>query len=623
MEETKMENKVTGAEGVRWDLSVFYSGLDDPKIQSDLADYEKKAEQFRTAYKGQLSEKLGSAIADYASLRVLSGNIQTYLYLRQSTDTGDAEVKAKIAETDRKISAADGEYLTFFYLELVAVPDEVLNKLYTSDETVKKHKPWIEHARVSRPHLLSEPVESALTKRSTFTDGAWSEFFDELETDLRFDFGNGEKTLVEMLDILTSSKDASVRAGALQTINSGLGGAFAKYSAQTLYVVAGLRSVEDKERNYKNPMDSRNKSNRVPDAVVEALHLAVEKTAGPLAERWYRLKAAHLGQKTLNWSDRNAPMPFADTGVVPFKQAVVMVLSAYESFSPTLAKIIRKMIAEKRLDAPVAKGRRGGAYNYSTMLADGSPASFTFLNYLGSNNDVMTLAHELGHAAHGMLAGEAQGALMQHAPTAYAETASVFGEMTTYNFLRDRLLKAGEKKALLALTAEKLDSIMNTMVRQISFSNFERRVHGMDANFKEWGEPKKFSVEELDKIWLEVTRQFYGKDGDVFTYENTEHLWAYISHFHRPFYVYGYAFGELLTQSLYAEREKFGDRFEPLYLDLLRSGSTKGVVELLAPFGLDPRDEKFWTRGIEVSLGRMVLEAEALTSELGISSSDL
>lgn len=191
--------------------------------------------------------------------------------------------------------------------------------------------------------------------------------------------------------------------------------------------------------------------------------------------------------------------------------------------------------------------------------------------------------------------------------------------MTTYNFLRDRLLKAGEKKALLSLVAGKLDDIMNTMVRQISFSNFERRVHGMDADFKEWNEPKKLSAEELDQIWLEVTRQFYGKDGEVFTYEDAEHLWAYISHFHRPFYVYGYAFGELLTQSLYAEREKLGDRFEPLYLDLLRAGSTKGAVELLSPFGLDPRDEKFWTRGIEVSLGRMVEEAETLSREIGVS----
>lgn len=614
-----MNDKAIGAENIRWDLSVFYSGLSDPQLESDLADYAERAKKFQADYKGQLSEKLGQAIGDYANLTVLASKIQIYLYLRQSTDTGDAEVKAKTAEVERKMSASSGEYLTFFNLEMVAIPDDILEKLYTNDEAVKKHRPWIEHARVFRPHLLSEPVESALAKRAPFADGAWSEFFDELEADLRFSFKGKDMTLTEMVNVLTNSQDPAERAEALRVINSGLGGLFAKYSAQTLYIVAGLGAVEDKERVFKNPMDSRNKSNRVPDEVVEALHSAVTKTAAPLAQRWYRLKAAHLGQKTLKWSDRNAPLPFSDTSTVPFEEAMATVLSAYESFSPTLAEIIRKMIGEKRLDAPVTKGRRGGAYNYSTMFADGTSTAFTFLNYLGSSRDVMTLAHELGHGVHGALAGEAQGPLMQHAPIAYAETASVFGEMTTYNFLRERLLKAGEKKALLALVAGKLDDIMNTMVRQISFSNFERRLHGMDAGFREWGEPKKVSVEELDKIWLEVTRQFYGNDGEVFTYENAEHLWAYISHFHNPFYVYGYAFGELLTQSLYAEREKFGDRFEPLYLELLRAGSSKGAVELLAPFGLNPEDEKFWTRGIEVSLGRMVEEAETLSREMGVS----
>lgn len=612
-------NRATGAENVRWDLSVFYSGLDDPQLSSDLADYAERAKKFQADYKGKLSEKLGFAIADYAGLNVLSSKVMAYLFFRNSVNTGDAEVKAKMADAERKLSMASGEYLTFFILELVDVQGDALEKLYASDATVKKHRPWVEHARVFKPHLLSEPVESALAKRSPFGDGAWSGFFDELEADLRFNFGGKEKTLTEMLNILTESKDYAVRAGALSVINSGLGGAFAKYSAQTLYVVAGSGAVEDKERKYKNPMDSSNKSNRVSDEVVEALHLAVTKTAAPLAKRWYRLKAAHLGQKILKWSDRNAPMPFDDTGLVRFEEAMATVLSAYESFSPTLAGIIREMIAEKRLDAPVTKGRRGGAYNSSLVLPGGKSTAFTFLNYLGSNRDVMTLAHELGHGVHGTLAGEAQGPLMQDAPIAYAETASVFGEMTTYNFLRDRLLKTGEKKALLSLVAGKLDDIMNTMVRQISFSNFERRLHGMDADFKEWGEPKKLSVEELDKIWGEVTRQFYGKDGEVFTYEDTEHLWAYISHFHRPFYVYGYAFGELLTQSLYAEKEKFGDRFEPLYLDMLRAGSTKGAVELLSPFGLDPTDEKFWTKGIEVSLGRMVEEAETLSREMGVS----
>ena len=238
------------------------------------------------------------------------------------------------------------------------------------------------------------------------------------------------------------------------------------------------------------------------------------------------------------------------------------------------------------------------------------------MNYLGSNRDVMTLAHELGHGVHGLLAGEAQGPLMANAPTAYAETASGFGEMTTFNFLKSELKKENNTKALLALIMEKIDENINTVVRQIHFSNFERRLHGMDAGYKTWQEPKKLSPDVLDAIWLETAQEFYGKDGEIFTYENAEHLWSYISHFHRPFYVYGYAFGELLTQSLYAQQSRLGDRFEPLYLDLLRSGGTKDVVELLAPFDLDPTKKDFWENGICIGLGAMVEEAETLAKQL-------
>ena len=230
----------------------------------------------------------------------------------------------------------------------------------------------------------------------------------------------------------------------------------------------------------------------------------------------------------------------------------------------------------------------------------------------------MTLAHELGHGVHGILAGGAQGPLMFHAPIAYCETASVFGEMTTFTFLKERLMRLGDKNSLLALIMEKLDSTINTVVRQIGFSNFERRLHGMDASYGAWREAKKQSVEELSEIWLKTAKELYGEEGEIFTYENCDRLWAYIPHFHSPFYVYGYAFGELLTQSLFAQRQRLGAKFEPLYLDLLRSGSTKDVVELLAPFNLDARNESFWKDGIMVSLGALIEEAEQLSRAMGV-----
>ncbi|HTM68477.1 MAG TPA: M3 family oligoendopeptidase [Candidatus Binatia bacterium] len=604
-----MASKIlTGAENVRWDLSFLYKGTDDPALEADISAWCDLARAFHETHKGKLATTLGQAIEDQAALGMLSNKLMVYLYLRLSCDTGDNPVKAKIADAEKRMSLASADWLNFFDHELVALEDAAIASLAASDPRVKKHLPWIEHARVFKPHLLKEEIEAALTKRGPFGAGSWSEYFDEYESDLRFPWKDEQLSLTEILKVLTDDPDAAVRADALKAINDGFAGHFAKYSAQTLYVIAGAKEIEDRERGYKHPMEARNKSSRIPDAVVETLHKAVVEGAGPLARRYYRLKAKLLGLETLKWSDRNAPMPFADTSTVPWDKAVATVLSAYESFSPTLAGLIRKTIEAKRIDAPGVKGKRGGAFNYSICVPGGVPVSFTFLNYLGSNGDVMTLAHELGHGVHGLLAGEAQGELMMHAPTAYAETASVFGEMTTFNYLKDGLAKKGDDQALLALLMDKMDDIMNTVVRQIGFSNFERRLHGAKA---------KLSVEELDAIWLETVHELYGKPGEVFTYENTEHLWAYISHFHRPFYVYGYAFGELLTQSLYAQRERLGERFEPLYLDLLRTGGTQDVSALLKPFGLDPTDPGFWIAGIEVSIGRMIDEAEALARKMG------
>jgi oligoendopeptidase F len=611
-----MENNNLGTEQVRWDLGVFYSGVDDPRIDKDLTELVAREKKFYEDHKGKLAETLGAAIADLAEINMRAEKIFVYLYLKQSLDVTESAVKAKMAAVEQIASEAGGNYLTFFEIELVALDDATLEKFYASDAVVARHRPWVDHARIFKPHLLSEPVEAALSKRSPFGSGAWSEFFDEVEADIRLPFRGTEKTLTELLDVLTNSQDAAERAGALKAINAGLGGYFAKYSAQSLYVVAGEMAVERRERGYKHPMDARNKSNRIPDAVVDALHEAVTMTAAPLARRYYALKAKLLGMEKLKWSDRNAPMPFADTTVVPFDKAMETVLAAYGSFSPTLAGLVKDFADTHRIDVPVTKGRRNGAYNYSLVLPENHPTSFVFLNYLGSNNDVMTLAHELGHGVHGMLAGAAQGPLMAQAPIAYAETASVFGEMTTFNFLKKQLQEKNNTKALLALIMGKIDSNLNTVVRQIGFSNFERRLHGMDAQYKIWTEPKKLSTEELDAIWLETAKELYGADGEAFTYENTEHLWTYVSHFHRPFYVYGYAFGELLTQSLYAQQPRFGDRFEPLYLDLLRSGGTKNVVELLAPFELDPAKKDFWENGIRVSLATMIQEAEDLAAKL-------
>ena len=616
---TDETTKITGAEEVRWDLSRLYSGVDDPMIDTDLNELTQRMRTFYSLYKGRLVDNLGVAILDLSRIEMLASKVMVYLSLISTIDVTDAPVKAKLADVQRILNDAVGEFMEFFHIELVAIDDVVLEGLYENDPMVMRHKPWIKQARLRKPHLLTEEVEAAVTKRSAFGDSAWSDFFDEMETDLRVDVKGEKKTLTEALHVLKVSKDANERAEVLAAINNAFAGTFAKYSAQTLHVITGLGAVDLKERKYEDPMQSQNLSNQTPASVVMALHKAVKDVASPLAQRYYRLKARHLNLPILGWGDRLAPMPFSDTTLIPFGEAKKLVLEAYGSFSPTLQGLVARFFDENRIDAPADSGRKqSGAYCSSSVLPNNVTESFVLLNYLGSSEDVMTLAHELGHGVHGFLAGDAQGVLMHDAPIAFCETASIFGEMTTFNFLKKKLIASGDKQSLLALLMTKIDEVINTVVRQISFSNFERRIHGADATYENWSTPQKLSAEQLDEIWLQVTREFYGEEGDVFTYVNVSHLWSYIPHFHRPFYVYGYAFGELLTQSIYAQREAMGDTFEPLYLDMLRSGGTRNVVELLAPFGLDPNHEEFWTKGIECGLGKMIDEAEALSKELGL-----
>ncbi|PIR42012.1 MAG: hypothetical protein COV30_00650 [Candidatus Yanofskybacteria bacterium CG10_big_fil_rev_8_21_14_0_10_37_15] len=613
-----MTNQKNDAEKIRWDLSLMYSSIDDPQIDLDVAEIVEKSKTFLISFKGKLGDALGNAIREYSEIKMFISKVNLYLFLKETENVSDPVVKAKVEKIKQILDQSCGEYLTFFSIELAVLEDEALVRLYEKSKIVEKHRPWIEHLRLFKPHFLSESVESAITKRSSFSADAWDQFFDELEADLEFDFDGLKKTLPEIIHFLTESKDTEERFKVLKIINSGLNGMFAKYSAQTLYMVTGSEAVERRERSYKHPMEKINKINRIPDVVVDALHKAVENTASPLTKRYYRLKAAHLGLKILKWSDRNAPMPFADSTYVSFDEALSIVLSAYESFSPTLARIICNLVNSKTIDAPAVKGKRGGAFNYSAVLPGNVPVSFTMLNYLGSSRDVMTMAHELGHSVHGILAGKEQGPLMFRAPIAFSETASVFGEITTFNFLRKKLIEKGDLRSLLALIMGKIDDVINTMVRQIGFSNFERRIHGIDKDFNEWKEPEKLSVKQLSEIWLETLKQLYGEDGDVFTYENTELLWSYVSHFHRPFYVYGYAFGQLLTNSLFAVQSKFGKKFEQLYLDMLKSGSTKDAVGLLKPFDLDPTNEKFWIDAINAGLGQMIEEAEELSRDMGI-----
>ncbi len=612
--------KNLGTENVRWQLArFFYSDIDDLRLVKDAEELVKNYEDFYIRFNGKLSEALGSALREFVLITALGEKIGMYLMLQKSLDVSDSKLKEKEAELSVLISASAGKYLEFFSIELASLSDEDCERWYGLDKFVEQHKSWIEQVRCFKSHMLSEAVEGALTKRSTFGPSAWSELHEELVVDLEIEVLGMSITLEEAISVLDTSQDENVRVLTMKAMNDAFKGYFAKCAAQVLWIVVGSNAVECEERSYEHPMRFRNMENRVSDDMVSALHNAVRNVASPIAKRFYRLKAKHLGLEKLRWSDRNAQMPFSDSSKIHFDDALKMVIDAYEQFSPTLARRVRLMVSDGRIDARAKKGKSDGAFCTWAVLPQSGALSFTLLNYLGGSGDVMTLAHEVGHGVHGEEAGDAQGVLMCNAPTAYAETASIFGEMTTFNFLKNRLLEDGDKKALLILLMRKIDDSMNSMVRQIGFSNFERRIHGMNETYSEWGRSRKISAEELSNIWVETISELYGEDGDVFTYDNMEYFWTYVSHFHNPFYVYGYAFGELLTQSLYAVRDRFGNEFEPLYLDMLRSGSKLDVVELLTPFGLNPTSEQFWINGINVGIGSMLKEAEELSLEMGIS----
>ncbi|MBF0614292.1 MAG: M3 family oligoendopeptidase [Magnetococcales bacterium] len=603
-----MNDDTLSAHSLVWDLTPIYRELDDPAFQADLAWVESHFPAFAASFRGRLGERLGDALDAWERITEHLNRIYLYLHLRHAANLEDEEVKNRLHAVNQLLDRLHGEHATFFAIELAALPEEVCVRQIAIDARCHRLRPWIEEVRRQRPFLLSTEVEAALTRRATFGPGSWSAYYDEVEADLRFALPEGSATLEETLHRLRVEPDPDQRFAILVALNQGLGGAFARFSAQVLTMVVGGKRVEDQERGYQHPMEYRNRSNRLPASVVTALHQAVERVAAPLCQRYYRLKARLLGLSCLRWSDRNAKLPFADRTRIPYDEAVPLVCAAFASFSPTLAQLATRVVTVRAIDAQLRPAKQSGAFNYSVVVPEGQCHSYVLMNYQESNNDVMTLAHELGHAVHGLLAGATQGALLASAPMAYAETASIFAEMTTFRFLRARLSgEGGNRSALLALLMERIEDFINSVVRQIGFSAFEQEVHGHQG---------RLSAPEVSRIWQRSLHRYYGPEGEVFTYEATENLWCYISHFHNPFYVYAYACGELLTQSLYAVQGKMGSDFEARYLDLLRAGGSRDLQELLAPFGLDPGSESFWSEGIAVSLGAMLTEAEALADHM-------
>ncbi|MGH7044797.1 MAG: M3 family oligoendopeptidase [Stellaceae bacterium] len=572
----------------RWDLSDLYPGRDSPELAADLARLADDAEAFRQRYQGRLAElpgaQLGAAVEAYERMQELSGRIASYASLVHAGNLSDPEIGRFYQTIEERINAI-ATSLLFFTLELNRIDDSAL-VAREADPALARYRPWLRDLRAFRPHQLSDEAEQLLHEKSVAGRAAWTRLFDETVADLRFPIRGRELTEAEALDLL-AERDPEIRRDAALSIGNVLGRNPRTFALIT-NTLAKDKEIEDRWRRFARPISSRNLSNFVEDEVVDALIAAVRTSYPELSHRYYRLKARWLGVDALPFWDRNAPLPGGDDRLIPWPEAEATVLAAYRAFSPEMAAVGARFFAAPWIDAPVRPGKASGAFAHPTVPA---VHPYLLLNYQGRVRDVMTLAHELGHGVHQVLAAR-QGYLMADTPLTLAETASVFGEMLTFRALLAAETDRERRKIMLA---GKVEDMLNTVVRQIAFVTFEIRVHDERRE-------AELTPDRLAEIWLEVQRESLGPairlDGVY------RHYWSYIPHFiHTPFYVYAYAFGDCLVNSLYAAYQDAHLGFAERYLDMLRAGGTLRHRELLAPFGLDAADPSFWSKGLSVVAG--------------------
>ena len=579
-----------------WDLEDLYSGPDAPELEADLAWAEAQSKAFAGRYRGRLADldgaALGEAIAAYEEIAERLGKATSYAQLVFAANVGDPEA-GRFHQTVQERATDISTETLFFTLEINRLDDAVLAKQLESP-AAGRYAPWIRDTRAFRPHQLSDEVEKILHEKSVTGRAAWVRLFEETVADLRFPVDGKALTLADVLNGLTDH-DRAVRRKSAKALGRVLGGKLRLFSLIT-NMLAKDKEIEDRWRKFPFPVSERNLLNQVDDAVVEALVASVRDAFPDLAHRYYRLKARWFGRKTLDYWDRTAPLPDDQDRPYTWDAARALVLDAYGGFAPEMADIARRFFDHRWIDAPPRPGKDSGAFSHPTVP---SAHPYILMNFHGRARDVMTLAHELGHGVHQVLSA-GQGALMADTPLTTAETASVFGEMLTFRAMLDGETAPSRRRILLA---GKVEDMLNTVVRQIAFHEFERRVH----DERRTGE---LSAERLGGIWLDVQRESLGPA--IRFHDEYRNFWAYIPHFvHTPFYVYAYAFGDCLVNSLYDVFQKGHPGFQAKYLDMLRAGGTLRHKELLAPFGLDAGDPAFWRRGLDVVSG-FIDELEAM-----------
>ena len=572
----------------RWDLSDLYAGPESAALESDLAEARERARGLNEAHAGKVAQldgaALGQLVVDYEAVQEILGRLTSYAYLRYCTNMEDPET-ARFFQNLSEAATDISSDLLFITLELNRIEDDDLTARFEA-AALAHYRPWLRDVRAFRSHQLSDDLERLLHEKQVSGRSAWMRLFDETVAALRFPVSGKDLTSAEVLNLL-SDPDESRRRAAAKSIGQVFGDNIHTFSLIT-NTLAKDKETEDKWRQFERPISSRNLSNHVEDEVVDALVQAVQQSYPRLSHRYYALKARWLGGKKLNYWDRNAPLPEDDDRSIPWPEAVDLVLSSYRAFSPTLADVGQRFFDNAWIDVPVAPGKAPGAFAHPTVP---SAHPYLLLNYQGKTRDVMTLAHELGHGVHQVLAGP-QGALMSDTPLTLAETASVFGEQLTFRALLESEESASRRRVMLA---GKVEDMLNTVVRQVAFCEFERQVHDQ----RRTGE---LTPERIGDIWFAIQGESLGPA--LHFDDEYRHFWAYIPHFiHSPFYVYAYAFGDCLVNALYAVYQDSGDGFEAKYLDMLGAGGTLRHKELLAPFGLDAGKADFWSRGLDIVSG--------------------
>jgi len=579
-----------------WDLSDLYTSEDAPELTRDLDWLEGECAAFASDYEGKLGDLdaagLLECILRNEKIEGIAGRIMSYAGLRYYQMTMDAE-RAKFMSDMQEAITNFTTPLVFFTLELNSLEDDHLDGLLAANADLARYKPVFDRIRAMKPHQLSDELERFLHDLGVVGD-AWEKLFDETIAGLQFTIDGEEYNIEGTLNFLTE-QDRSKREAASRELarvfNDNI-----KTFARVHNTQAKEKEIIDRWRKMPTPQTGRHLANHVEPEVVEALRNAVVNAYPRLSHRYYELKRKWLGLDRMEVWDRNAPLPMEDTKTVNWTDAQAIVQEAYGEFDPRMAELSEPFFTKGWIDAPVKPGKAPGAFAHPTVTA---VHPYVMLNYLGKPRDVMTLAHELGHGVHQVLAA-GQGEMLSSTPLTLAETASVFGEMLTFRKMLDKAKDDTERKVLLA---GKVEDMINTVVRQIAFYDFECKLH--DAR-----RDGELTPDDINAIWMSVQGESLGPAFDFM--EGYETFWAYIPHFiHSPFYVYAYAFGDGLVNALYAVYEENPEGFQEKYFDMLKAGGSKHHKELLAPFGLVASDPAFWDKGLSMIEG-LIDQLEAM-----------